>query len=44
MLSFEFVGELFQLEQRDPEFEPLFQLPPQIAALKTPITLYSSHF
>ena len=33
MLLFEFVGELFQFELRDPEFDPLFQLPPKIAAL-----------
>ena len=33
MLLFEFVGELFQFEQREPEKEPLFQLPPNSAAL-----------
>ena len=32
MLLFEFVGELFQFEQREPELEPLFQLPPRITA------------
>ena len=32
MLLFEFVGELFQFDEREPEFEPLFQLPPNIAA------------
>ena len=32
MLLFEFVGELFQFEHREPEFDPLFQLPPKSAA------------
>ena len=33
MLLFEFVGELFQFEQREPELDPLFQLPPRITVL-----------
>lgn len=33
MLSFEFVGELFQFEQREPEFDVLSQLPPNSTAL-----------
>lgn len=33
MLLFEFVGELFQFEQREPQFEPLSQLPPKMTAL-----------
>ena len=33
MLLFEFVGELFQFEQREPEFAPSFQLPPNSTAL-----------
>lgn len=33
MLLFEFVGELFQFEEREPEFAPLFQLPPKMTAL-----------
>ena len=33
MLLFEFVGELFQFEQREPEFDVSSQLPPKIAAL-----------
>jgi hypothetical protein len=44
MLLLELVGSLFQFEQRDPEFAPLFQFPPKSATRKTPITLYSSHF
>lgn len=32
MLLFEFVGELFQFEAREPEFADLSQLPPKIAA------------
>ena len=32
MLLFEFVGELFQFEHREPEFAPSFQLPPRITA------------
>lgn len=32
MLLFEFVGELFQFEEREPEFAPLFQLPPRMTA------------
>lgn len=32
MLSFEFDGELFQFEQREPEFAPLLPLPPNCAA------------
>lgn len=34
MLLFEFVGELFQFDAREPEFEPLFQLPPKSTAFK----------
>ena len=33
MLLFEFVGELFQFEQREPQFDPLSQLPPKMTAL-----------
>ena len=33
MLLFEFVGELFQFEQREPEFDVSSQLPPKITAL-----------
>jgi hypothetical protein len=33
MLLFEFDAALFQLEHREPEFEPLFQLPPNSAVL-----------
>jgi hypothetical protein len=32
MLLFEFDAALFQFEQREPEFEPLFQLPPKRTA------------
>ena len=32
MLLFEFVGELFQFEDREPEFADSFQFPPKIAA------------
>lgn len=32
MLLFEFVGALFQFEEREPELAPLFQLPPSITA------------
>src|SRR3990170_7552167 len=32
MLLFEFAGELFQFEQREPEFAPLPQLPPNSTA------------
>jgi hypothetical protein len=44
MLSFEFVGELFQFEEREPEFEPSFQLPPRSATSLSPINPYSSPF
>lgn len=33
MLLFEFDGELFQFEAREPQFAPLSQLPPKITAL-----------
>lgn len=33
MLLFEFEAALFQFEQRDPELDVLFQLPPNRAAL-----------
>jgi len=33
MLLFEFVGELFQFEEREPQFAPLSQLPPKMTAL-----------
>lgn len=33
MLLFEFEGELFQFEAREPQLTPLSQLPPKIAAL-----------
>ena len=33
MLLFEFEAALFQFDVREPEFAPLFQLPPKIAAL-----------
>jgi hypothetical protein len=33
MLLFEFAGELFQFEQREPEFDVSSQLPPKITAL-----------
>jgi hypothetical protein len=39
MLLFEFVGELFQFEQREPEFAPLFQLPPKMTALLSRLPL-----
>lgn len=32
MLLFEFDAALFQLEYREPEFDPLFQLPPRMTA------------
>jgi len=32
MLLFEFDAALFQLEDREPEFTPLFQLPPKFTA------------
>lgn len=32
MLLFEFDGELFQFDEREPEFTVLFQLPPRITA------------
>ena len=32
MLLLEFDGALFQFDERDPEFDPLFQFPPKIAA------------
>lgn len=32
MLLFEFDGELFQFDVREPEFTVLFQLPPRITA------------
>lgn len=39
MLLFEFVGELFQFEQREPQFEPLSQLPPKMTALLSSLPL-----
>lgn len=33
MLLFEFDGELFQFDEREPQFAPLSQLPPKITAL-----------
>lgn len=36
MLLFEFEGELFQFDAREPQFEPLFQFPPNIAACLFP--------
>ena len=33
MLLLEFQGVLFQLAQREPELDPLFQLPPKMTAL-----------
>lgn len=36
MLLFEFEAALFQFEQREPEDELLFQLPPRSAALPGP--------
>ena len=33
MLLFEFEAALFQFDEREPAFAPLFQLPPKIAAL-----------
>lgn len=35
MLLFEFVGELFQFDAREPEFAALFQFPPKIDAAST---------
>lgn len=32
MLLFEFDAALFQFEHREPQFDPLFQLPPKITA------------
>jgi hypothetical protein len=40
MLLFEFEAELFQFEQREPEFEPLFQLPPRMTA-SLPISTFA---
>lgn len=39
MLLFEFVGELFQFEYREPEFAPLSQLPPKMTALLSRLPL-----
>ena len=39
MLLFEFVGELFQFEYREPEFAPLSQLPPNRTALLSRLPL-----
>jgi|GEM_PF-3012844 hypothetical protein len=39
MLLFEFEAALFQFEQREPEFEPLFQLPPNSAELLSRLPL-----
>jgi hypothetical protein len=39
MLLFEFDAALFQLEQREPEFDVLFQLPPKIAAFWPSLSL-----
>ena len=39
MLLFEFDAALFQFEQREPEFEPLFQLPPNSAELLSSLPL-----
>ena len=36
MLSFEFEAALFQFEQREPEFDVLFQFPPRRAAITRP--------
>jgi len=33
MLELEFEAALFQFDEREPQFAPLFQLPPKIAAL-----------
>lgn len=33
MLLFELLGELFQLAEREPAFEPLFQLAPNMTVL-----------
>lgn len=33
MLLLEFDGELFQFDEREPQFAPLSQLPPKITAL-----------
>ena len=33
MLLFELEGELFQFDDREPEFEVSFQFPPKIAAI-----------
>jgi hypothetical protein len=41
MLLFEFDAALFQFEQREPEFDPLFQLPPRSAALRPRLPLHS---
>jgi hypothetical protein len=37
MLLLEFHGVLFQLDEREPEFDPLFQLPPKMAGSFAPI-------
>jgi hypothetical protein len=39
MLLFEFDAALFQFEQREPEFAPLFQLPPNSAAFLSSLPL-----
>jgi hypothetical protein len=44
MLLFEFDGSLFQFEQREPESDPLFQLPPKIPAFLPSMPLRSSSF
>ena len=44
MLLFEFEAALFQFEQREPEFEPLFQLPPNSAELLSRLALCFSVF
>lgn len=40
MLLFEFEAALFQFEQREPEFEPLFQLPPNSAEFLPSLPLW----
>lgn len=41
MLLFEFDAELFQFEHREPEFDPLFQLPPRRPAFLPGLPLLS---
>jgi hypothetical protein len=41
MLLFEFDAALFQFEQREPELDPLFQLPPRSDAFTQPTPAFA---